>query len=166
MANIVKNQVLRKVAALTETKAQFQVRSLKADLNKAANVAYNACRSILDSSSAEDAWSRLGLFGMSLGAGFIQCPYDPMTNDVSVAFVDPRRVWLDPGITAAHEIDRIGQYVRIDTVLPLTDIRKRFPGRGQLVKPDNQYSLYTDPGARAKLSIMASVLQAMPCNSS
>ena len=160
LANIIRNQVRRKIAHLTESKAQIQVRSVKADLSKASNVLYNTCRSILDSGSLENVLYRVALYGMTVGCSFVGSPYDAEKDDVDLSFIDPRRVYIDRHTTSSYELHK-SQYIRIDTVLPLSEIRMRFPGRGALVKPDDKHSSYFD-SPRSKLSIVASVLQALP----
>ena len=162
LANIIKNQVRRKIGGLTEVKPQFQVRALKAMLEGSSNVLYNSSKCIFDRTSADDAIYKISMFGMTMGSAFMSEIYDPILDDIDLSFVDPRRVWLDPAITSGTEIDRRAQYVRLDTILPLTEIRMRFPGRGMLVKPDEKVSAYSDAGSRTRLSVIASVLQAMP----
>jgi len=162
LANIVKNQVRRKVGSLTEVKPQFQVRALQSLLNDASLVLHNVTKALLDRTSSDDAIYRVCHFGMTLGSAFMNTAYDPVLGDVDLSFIDPRRVWLDPTITSAADIDRRAQYVRLDTVLPLTEIRARFPGRGQLVKPDEKLSSYSMTGSRTRLSVISSVLQSMP----
>jgi len=161
LANIIKNQVRRKVASLTEGKLQFHVGALRPDLDKASQIIYQTIKSVLDRSSIEDVNWRLGQFAMTLGSAFVGSSYDSTTNEIGVPFIDPRRVWLDPGLSSPEEMDQ-AQYVRIDTVLPLADIRRRFPGRGLLVKPSDRYSSYVEGSLRSKTTILGSVLQAMP----
>ena len=160
LANITKNQLRRKVATLTEAKPQVQVRSKKPDLTKAQMVLYNACRSILDQSHTDDNLERVCRFGMTCGSSFLGVVYDPAEDDVFVPFIDPRRVYIDPGLTAASEIDK-AQYVRIDTMMPLSDVRMRFPGRGALVKPDDRASAVHQP-QRHRTSVLSAVLSMMP----
>jgi len=160
LANVIKNQVNRKTGYLTEVKAQFKVSAIKPNLQQASSVIYNDARAILDRSNSEDAFYRLAKFGMTLGSGFLGAMYDPLEDDIEVAFYDPRRVYIDKWITSAADLDK-AQYLRIDTVLPLADIRRRFPGRGQNVKPDEKFSTYSEK-SRGRLSVANSVLSEMP----
>src|SRR5216684_192611 len=48
LANIIKNQQKRKVAALTEAKPQFRVAAYRPDLSKAAEALYQVSKSIFD----------------------------------------------------------------------------------------------------------------------
>lgn len=162
LANIIKNQVRRKIGGLTEVKPQFQVHALRASLEGPSKVLYNSSKAIFDRTSADDALYKATLFGMTMGSAFMSAIYDPILDDVDLSFVDPRRVWLDPSVTSGTELDRRAQYVRLDTILPLTEIRTRFPVRGMLVKPDEKVSAYSDVGSRTRLSVIASVMQAMP----
>ena len=159
LANITKNQVRRKIALLTESKPQIQIRSQRANLTRASDVLYQTSRSIWDRSGTEDSIYRLAHFGMTVGSGFLHVPYDPLINDVEISFIDPRRVYIDPGISAAPDL-RKAQYLRIDSVVSLADLRARFPGRGATVKPDERVSSYDESKGRG--SILASVLAMMP----
>jgi len=160
MANIIKNQVKRKVAGLTESKPQITVSARKAGLSKSEQVVYNSVKAIWDRSQTEDALYRMAFFGMSVGCGFLRTVYDPIRDDVFIEFVDPRRVFIDPALSSMSCLDD-AQYIRVDTVAPLADIRLRFPGRGQAVKSDEKYSSY-NPAPKTRTSVIASVLQAMP----
>ena len=159
MANIIKNQVRRKTSTLTESKPQIQVSAQREKLSLAAEVIYNATKSIWDRSNTEDAIGRLAQFAMTMGSGFLGAVYDPLINDVEIMFIDSRRVFVDPGIYSAPDLDK-AQYLRIDTILSLADIRTRFPGRGALVKPTDRFSSFGD--GRRTTSILSSVLSMMP----
>lgn len=160
LANIIKNQGRRKVALLTESKPQIQVRAREPGLEKASGVVYNAIRSIWDRSSMQEAVYRVSQFGMTVGSAFFGIEYDPLQDEIEVSFVDPRRVYLDPAVTSPAELQK-AQYLRVDTTLSLAEIRERFPGRGMLVKPDDRLSGYTE-SRTGRTGIIASVLSAMP----
>lgn len=163
LANVIRNQIRRKVAALTESNPEFQIRAFKPRLAKASNVLYQVIKSIFQREATSDAIVRLAQFGMTVGCGFIRVTYNKLTNDVELSFIDPRRVWIDPAITAASELSK-AQYLRIDSVLPIYDIRRIFPGRGALVKPNERYSSYTS-GSRfssGSSTILGSVLSLFP----
>ena len=159
LANVIKNQVRRKVALLTESKPQIQIRSQRPNLTRASQVLYQTARSIWDRSNTEDSIYRLSHFGMTVGAGFLGTFYDPIINDIDISFLDPRRVYVDPGVTAAPELSK-AQYLRIDTVTPLADLRLRFPGRGALVQPDDRVSSYNE--SRKTSGVISAVLSMMP----
>lgn len=158
LANVIKNQMRRKVAALTESKPQFKVRAIRPDLDKTSQILYNVAKSVFERSHTDDVVGRLAQFAFTLGCGFLRVPYDPLEDDFSVEFVDPRHVFLDPGMPSGSDLQK-AQYVRIDSVLALADIRRRFVGRGSLVQPDERYSSYSEGGHSR---VLASVLSLMP----
>lgn len=160
LANIIRNQVRRKVAALTESRPQIQVSANRPSLSKSATILYNVSRSLWDQNRMEDAIYRLCVSGMTFGCGFVQTTYDPVADDIGMEFLDPRRVYLDTGITTGADLHK-AQYIRVDTVMPLTDIHTRFPGRGLLVKPDDRFSSINNREAR-KSGTLSSILNMMP----
>lgn len=159
LANIIKNNVRRKVGTLTETGPHIRVQPLKKGLDKSARVLYNVSKSILDRDRSKDSIERASRFGMTVGCGFFHIPYDPLDNNVHVWFIDPRRVYLDPSVVASGDLDE-GQYIRLDTVAPLHEIRKRFAGKGLLVKQDDRYGAF--PNATNNPSLLGTVLSQMP----
>lgn len=161
LANLIKNSVKRKVGALTETAPQIRVQALKVGLDKSSNVLYNTAKSIFDRDNTRDTIYKVGLYGMTMGSSFFRVSYDPVGNDVHVEFVDSRRVFLDPGISDGTNMDD-GEYVRLDTVLPLHRIRSRYPGRGMLVTPDEKYGSFPQGAGTQRTSILSQVLSTMP----
>jgi len=57
---------------------------------------------------------------------------------------DPRSVTFDPMVTNIWDLHK-GEYIVIEEVLTLPEIRQRWPGRGQLVKADKTLGLPTRP---------------------
>jgi len=158
LANIIKNQVKRKVSAITEMRPQIRISAQKPGLTKAASVLYNSARSIFDRNETDDTFYRLCMFAMTLGPGFLSTTYDPIEDDIMISFVDPRNVYLDPGVRASSHL-RQAQYVRIDTPISLADIRRRFPGRGALVQPDERLSSYAE---KSRTSLISAALSMLP----
>lgn len=149
MANIIKNQLRRKVSTLTESKPQIQVRARRPNLDKASAILYNTGKSIFDKNSSDDALYRVAQFAMTMGCSFMRVPYNKLTEEIELSFIDPRRVRLDPMITAAADLDK-AQYIRLDTVLPLHEIRTSFPGRGTLVVADERLAPFASSMRGAK----------------
>lgn len=141
LANIIKNQVRRKVATLTESKPQNQIRARRPNLDKSSSILYNVSKAIFDKNSSEDSINRMAMFAMSMGSAFMGIQYNKLTDDIDLPFIDPRRVRIDPMITASCDLDR-AQYIRRDTVLPLHEIRTMYPGIGVSVKPDDRVSTF------------------------
>lgn len=161
IANIIKNEVRRKVATLTESKPQIQVRSRRASLDKASSILFNTCKALFDRNHTEETIYRISQFGMTVGSAFMGIPYNKLTDDIDLTFIDPRRVFIDPGIAAAADLDQ-AQYVRIDSVVPLHEVRASFPGRGALVRPSERASSYQGGLTKNRGNVLASVLALMP----
>lgn len=160
LANVIKNEVRRKVASLTESKPQIQVRARRAGLNNAATVLQNVARAIFERSRVEEVIYRVAQFGMTMGVAFMGVFWDKNEDDVEITFIDPRRVYLDPSVSSASDLNR-ASYIRIDTVLPLHEIRAAFPGRGALVEPDERHSSYSEL-PRSRMSVVSAALSLLP----
>lgn len=76
-----------------------------------------------------------------VGTGFLRVGWDPDLarglGDVTVEAVDPRHVLPDPDALS----DRKMRFVIYETVLDLADIRRLFPTKGYLVRPQDTYSI-------------------------
>ena len=62
--------------------------------------------------------------------------YDPTTDEIYFEVLTNKQILCDPVVTEAGLIDR-GEYLFIERIKPLSDLRLRFPGRGAQVKPDS-----------------------------
>lgn len=160
LANIINNQIKRKAGFITESKPQVRVSATKIGLTKSATILYNAIRSIMDQNNTQDALYRMVYGAGGLGCGFLGSPYNPVTGDVELTNIDPRRVFIDPAIETSSKLGE-AQYVRIDTVMTLADIRRRFVGRGALVKPDERFSSFPESSQR-RTSQTAPSISMMP----
>lgn len=160
LANVIKNQVRRKVATLTESKPQIQVRARRPNLDKSSSILYNCSKAIFDRNHTDDAIYRVSQFGMTMGCAFMGIFHNKIHDDIDLVFIDPRRVRLDPMITAAADLDQ-AQYIRLDTVLPLHQIKTAFPGHGARVVPDERLSSFT-PSTRTSRSLYPMTAGSLP----
>ncbi|MEO0248702.1 MAG: hypothetical protein ABIN58_03990, partial [candidate division WOR-3 bacterium] len=102
------------------------------------------------------------MWALTVGTGFIEVGYDPNLfgglGDITIEERDPRDVLPDPDA----KDDRKWLFRGIETVLDLQEIRRLFPLRGHLVKPEDRYSYRDRAGTMnetgAKLVNMASPL--------
>lgn len=160
LANMIKNQMKRKIASLTESKPEFKVSSRKPGLENVSRILYYSAKAIFDQSHTQDAMYRACQFAFTMGAGFFETVYEPEIDDIVVRYVDPRRVYIDPGITQSGDLER-AQYTRLDSITPLADLRRRFPGRGSLVQADERYSSHSE-GSKGRTSLLSAALTMMP----
>ena len=158
LANIIKNQVRRKVSTLTESKPQIKILSQKTGLNKSSLILQNTAKAIFDRNHTEETIYKVSQFGMTMGCAGVGIPYNKLSDDIDLTFIDPRRIRIDPLVSSAADVDK-AQYVRIDTVLPLHEVRTSFPGRGALVKPDEKMSATP---TRNRATLLNSVLSVLP----
>jgi hypothetical protein len=75
------------------------------------------------------------------GHGFLRVTWDPFgfygIGDVAVETLDPRVVIPDPDASD----ERRAQFIIYESVLDIAEIRKLFPHKGHLVKPEEAYSI-------------------------
>lgn len=166
MANIIKNQVDRKVAALTEVKPTIKVVPTKGQLEGAATILNQTIKALWDAQQVDQVLYRLSRMAMTVGAGFLHTYWDSAADgykgDIQIRMLDPRRVVIDPGVTEAENL-KDGAYIAIETFDTLNNIRQRFPGRGALVKADSQYSSTLMPkNYGGGGGVISAVLRQMP----
>jgi len=160
MANIIRHQIRKSVGTLTETKPQIQVSAIKPNLDKAAVILYNTIKAIWDRGGTYDAIYRACQAADTFSASFVTTTYNPLINEIEVNYVDPRQVYIDPALTTEYDLGGC-QYVRIDHIMALNDVRRRYPGRGALVKPDDRLSSQYQSAGRNR-SVFSSILSMMP----
>jgi hypothetical protein len=99
----------------------------------------------------DNLWSRLGIqsilgrqakAGLIFGKGFLKVPWDVDADggigDVGVKYVSPFKIYPDPDCQSPDIQDCM--YVIESYPLDLGTIRRLFPERGRLVKPDSEMS--------------------------
>jgi len=78
--------------------------------------------------------------------------YDPATDDIYVEMLRPDQLLADPAVLEAGLLDH-AEALFIKRVVPLSLLRRRFPGRGALVTPDKASS----PGRSAMRTVESPV---------
>lgn len=150
LLNLIGNQYERKVAQVSESKPTFAVTSRLGGYTSMAEVLDQTCRAKLEEDEFPLKVEKLARHGMVMGCAFIGSPFDKTIDDVVFPVYDPRQVWLDPSVTDPAEIDSQARYIRIDHVLPCSEIARRYPGRGSLIEPDERYSKYAKKKAQKR----------------
>jgi hypothetical protein len=165
MANIIRNQVEKKVASLTEVKPTVKVVPGKIGIGNAAHIINQAIKAIWDRNLLDMALHRMAMTAMTLGSSFISTYYDPAANnyigDIAIRPIDPRRVWIDPAITEAERL-REASYIITESFDTLGNIRMRFPGRGMGVKSDMRYTASLMTRHKQSSGLMSAVLRSFP----
>lgn len=150
-ANVTEFFVNQKAGMLTESKPDIQVLPNREGLEETAQILEDTIKAIWDEQKVQDAIERAALVSGILGASFFETGWDPLAGGglgaITVRYRDSRTVMFDPMVV---EIGRMseGQYVIVKEVLPLSEIRKRYPVRGQLVTPEESLGLPVRPHRR------------------
>lgn len=167
--NIIRNQVERKVSALTEVKPTLKVSPTKQGLDNAAQIMNQSIKALWDMQQVDQTLHRLCVSAMTLGSGFLTTYWDPAANnytgEIMIRMIDPRKVIIDPGVTEAEHL-KYAAYVMTESFDTLNNIRMRYPGRGLLVKPDKKYSSQLharhQQAGRGGAGILSAVMRSMP----
>ncbi|MFQ5757179.1 MAG: hypothetical protein ACE5H7_13965 [Acidiferrobacterales bacterium] len=139
-ANATEFVVNQKVALLTESKPDIQIIALKTGMTRTSEVIEQTIRALWDENHVQSELERLALNGAVLGNGFVETTWDSRANgglgNIIISSLDPRTVSFDPFVT---DISRLAdaQYIIIEKVMTLQEIRLRYPGRGQLVTAES-----------------------------
>lgn len=161
LINLIGNQLERKVGLISEAKPTFNVVSRVAEYAAMSKVLTATCMAKLEEEEFPITQERLARSGFTYGCAFIQTQYDRDRDDITITFRHPRSVFIDPSVTEAAKLSQQAHYVRIDHILPLSQIRRQYPGRGALVEADDRYSRYTKGDSR-RSTVMSAALRMLP----
>lgn len=143
-ANYIASTIDRKVALLSESKPTLKIMPRRAGLDSTASILEKAIDAGWSEYNVEQQLEDIGFDISIFGASFMRVQYDPHADfgrgSIVVRRYDPRSVRLDPSVVRAYEMDR-AQYVVFDSIEPLWQVWRKFPGRGALVSPDPRYSM-------------------------
>ncbi len=166
LVNLIGNQYERKIGQISESKPTFSVVSRVADYSNMAKVLDRTARAVLEEQETPQVIERIARQGMAMGSGFLSTSWDQRKysglGDVSFLAMDPRAIFLDPAMTEAARLSDQAAYVKIDHVMSLTDIRKRFPGRGSFAKSDEKYSRYSKKDQGRRAGVVSAALAMLP----
>ena len=146
-ANMLGNFIERKVAALTQSQPDIRVSGRSMDYTTSGHVITETIKAVLDTLQFDAKIET----GADLSATFGFCGFntswDPNADfgrgDIVIATLDPRRFHVDHHVRDSTEIQK-AQYIRIDTPMPLDDIKRIWPDYAEHIKSDSHLSNYQE----------------------
>lgn len=133
--NFVQAFIDRAVAQLTDNRPILRVEHRKAGLKHMAKTLEKAIAAVWQESDLQrQAFKMAHNAAVQRSAG-IYTGYDPTTDEIYFEVLKQDQLLVDPTVAEAGLIDR-GEYLFIERIKPLSDLRLRFPGRGAVVKAD------------------------------
>ena len=125
----------RMVAQLTDNRPTLRVEHRKVGLRKTANTLGKAVTAIWQESDLQRQAYKMCHNAATMRSAGIYSGYDPVSDEIYFEVLRIPQVFCDPVVVEAGLIDR-GEYLIIERINPLSEMRTRFPGRGALVKAD------------------------------
>ena len=165
--NIIKAILRRKVALVTESKPGIRVLERRAGLLNTAAIMQKLITAQWDEHSIDMQLEKGELQRRVLGATFFKVAWDKHAENgrgnLLFKCIDPRCVSIDPAIEDSADLDH-AQYVITKSVMALHKVMLDFPGRGQLVRPDERISAFDNEepslGGRIMGPVRAAIRQA------
>ena len=139
-ANFIEAFIERMVSRLTDTRPVLRVENRKAGLRNVALTAKKIVQAIWDETDMQRNTYKMAHNAAITRSAGLYTGYDPVTDLIELEVLRLSQVVVDPRVIEAARVDRDANYLFIDRVRPLEEIRRRFPGRGGLVKPDADLS--------------------------
>lgn len=142
--NVVRSIVERKTGALTESRAQMNVSSLKND-GITAGMLQKAIMGIWEERSIQEALTDGVIMAQRGGLAPCTVTWDQSLDygmgDIDVAFLGNKQVAFQPVIRRAADLQR-AEWVIINNVRPVAEFAELYPRRGHLVKPSRNLSTF------------------------
>jgi len=141
----------RMVAQLTDNRPIIRLENRKAGISKVARSVEKVIQCIWDESKVQRGLFKLANNAAVNRSAGLYTGYDVDTDTPCVELLRIAQVLIDPNVVESGQIDS-AEYVRIERVMPLSEIRMKFPGRGALVKSDvNVSDIGKEPKKRASM---------------
>lgn len=162
-ANLVGVEIDRKAATLAENKPEMRVTPRRDGIKDTAEILERVIKADWDeqnfSGTLENGALHMGIFGtMIVGIQWDRSARYGL-GGLQVYLIDPRNFRMDPAIVEADRLDD-AQYIIVDSLQPLSKIRREYPGKGSTVPEDPRSSLFpSDTGAKSVTSRAMNLLR-------
>ncbi len=151
-ANFIEAFIDRMSAQLTDNRPVMRVEHKKAGLKNLAKTTQTVMRAIWDDCEMQrQLYKMCHTAAINRSAG-LYTGNDPEHNDVALEMLRLSQVVCDPMVREAGLMKK-AEYLFIDRVKPLSEVRRLFPGRGALVKADANIS--EDPEDSKRRSLLS-----------
>lgn len=149
-APLIGPSIKRKAGMLVENKPVFDVKVRKKGLMATAETLKRLSAASWDEQKVPMSMETLAYHLGAFGNGFFKISYDKDADygdgDMTICCIDPRMIFLDPAVSRAIDVGNPDtcMYIREDSVVSLSWIRKKFPKEGAKVEPDNLLTFSSD----------------------
>ena len=141
----------RMVAQLTDNRPINRLENRKAGISKVARSVEKVIQCVWDESKVQRGLFKLANNAAVNRSAGLYTGFDTETDTPVVELLRIAQVLVDPNVVESGQLDS-AEYVRIERVMPLAEIRLKFPGRGSLVKSDvNISQLGQEPKKRSSM---------------
>lgn len=141
----------RMVAQLTDNRPIIRLENRKAGISKVARSVEKVIQCVWDESKVQRGLFKLANNAAVNRSAGLYTGFDTETDTPVVELLRIAQVLVDPNVVESGQLDS-AEYVRIERVMPLAEIRAKFPGRGSLVKSDvNISQLGQEPKKRTSM---------------
>lgn len=139
LANVLTPLIDKQTSLFSDAKPIIRVMARRAGLKTTETVLQKTLMAGWDEYGLNTVMDEVGYSLNLFSAAFLSNTWDPMAafaqGDLCIEAADPRMIRFDPMVTRARDMWR-GQYVIQDSIVPLWQVWRMFPGRGQLVMPN------------------------------
>lgn len=130
----------RMVAQLTDNRPILRINSRKAGLRGVARALDRAIRTLWDEADVQRQTFVMAHLAAVMGSAGLYVAYDPSNDEIVLETVRLDQVVIDPKAREAARIGSTADYLMIERIVSLDELRMRFPGRGGSVEPDAHLS--------------------------
>jgi len=141
----------RMVAQLTDNRPIIRLENRKAGISKVARSVEKVIQCVWDESKVQRGLFKLANNAAVNRSAGLYTGFDTDLNTPNVELLRIGQVLIDPNVVESGQVDS-AEYVRIERVMTLSEIRAKFPGRGALVKSDvNVSTIGQEPKKRTSM---------------
>lgn len=163
-ANIVGTEVERKAATLSENKPELRIMPRRDGVHATAQILQQYIRADWDEQNVSDALEmgclHMGIFGSTIFGIQWNRNANYGLGALEIYAIDPRSFRIDPSVIYPKDIDK-AQYLIVDSLEPLADIRRDYPGKGSAVPSDPRSSLYPAGKTPSKRGIVRAAMEVL-----
>ena len=158
-ANFIEAFIDRMVAQLTDNRPIIRVEAYKAGVHGVARAMNKVARTVWDDADMQRQAFKMAHSAAVAASAGLYTGYDPARDEITLETLRLDQVVIDPKIREAARVGHAADYVFIKRIVPLDELRVRFPGRGAAVEPDKRLSNLRVKKEGGK-SVMSPVLDA------
>lgn len=159
--NFVQAFIDRQVAQLTDNRPILRVENRKIGLHDVARVLQKAILNVWDQSNVQRNTFKMAYSAAVSRSAGMYTGWDPVAEDIYLEVIRKDQVRIDPCVTEAAMLNE-AEYIIIERIKPIAEIKRRFGARGFLVKSDVQLH----PGESKKPTVFSALTDILKSKSS